>query len=65
MNFYYPDVLCPKCGGTHIETIFIRETQRYDSRNGELIVQEEEHLRRICDRCKYVWKEIPLDQEEN
>ena len=45
---------CPKCGHTRLTT-------RFYAAIGTLDV---EHIRRSCDRCRYEFREAPLDAAE-
>ena len=51
MKTYDPHGSCPKCG-------YSRLTTRYYAAIGTLDV---EHIRRSCDRCRYEFREAPLD----
>jgi hypothetical protein len=51
MKTYNPNGSCPKCG-------YMRLTTRYYAAIGTLDV---EHIRRSCDRCRYEFREAPLD----
>jgi len=51
---------CPKCGyGKRVADRCPPEDEWYPARLGE-----QEHIRRRCSRCGYVWHEKPLDAEE-
>jgi ribosomal protein S27AE len=46
---------CPKCGSGFVTT---KHGSRY-------AVLQDEYLHRACERCGYLWREIPLDRDEN
>lgn len=55
MKPYDPARCCPKCGSAHITT-------RFYAAVGNV---RDEHIRRECSRCRYDWREAPLDARVN
>ena len=56
MKPYDSNRLCPKCGagGATVTTRFIHG-----------IGKASEHIRRECGRCRFDWREAPLDAQVN
>jgi len=52
---YNANGVCPKCGSAHVTT-------RFYSAIGSVGT---EHIRRECSRCRYEWREAPLDARIN
>lgn len=55
MKPYNASGVCPKCGSAHVTT-------RFYGAIGNVGV---EHIRRECSRCRYEWREAPLDARIN
>jgi hypothetical protein len=55
MKPYDAHGVCPKCGSAHVTTRFY----------GAVGVIRTEHIRRECSRCRYEWREAPLDHAIN
>jgi len=55
VNPYDPARCCPKCGSAHVSTRFYAAVG----------VIRDEHIRRECSRCRYEWREAPLDARIN
>lgn len=58
---YKADRACPKCGNNEIATVYRADDEKVPF--GErFVAPQEQHLKRWCTRCAYVWYERPLDQ---
>lgn len=55
MKFYDPKSVCPKCGCKLVTTEFNRDCRS---------TTQPDTIKRQCERCRYVWRELPLDAAE-
>jgi len=61
---FNPLARCQKCGNFDVGTIYRPDTKDYYCKDHREEIQGLEHMHRVCGRCRYVWVERPLMEEE-
>lgn len=61
MNKFNPDTTCPKCGHDKIASTWHELENAYQFDNW--VEVKPERITRRCERCNYMWDELPFDKE--